>query len=198
MTSAFLPLATFALAATFSPGGATSLAASSGAQFGYLRSLPLIFGIAVALAALVAASGTGLAAVILAVPALAVAMKFAGTAYLLFLAVMILRAGAPDKASLAQAEPIGFFGGVLLLAINPKAWAMSMGVAGSFSDISDDPVVLAGTLGGVFFVAAASALTTWAVAGSLLARLLRTEFQWHLVNFVLASLLVLSIVSFWM
>lgn len=54
------------MAATISPGGTTSLATASGLQFGYVRSLPLIFGIASALALLVAVSGTGLGTIILA------------------------------------------------------------------------------------------------------------------------------------
>lgn len=197
MTNSLLPLAAFALGATFSPGGATSLATASGAQFGYRRSLPFIAGIALTLAGLVAISGTGLAAVIVAVPALAIAMKLGGSVYLLVLAVLIARAGAPGGTARAGAEPIGFFGGAMLLAVNPKAWAMALGVAGSFSDISDWPVVLAAALGGVFLIAAASSLSVWALAGSALARAIRREAHWRIVNGVLAALVVLSIASFW-
>jgi threonine/homoserine/homoserine lactone efflux protein len=66
LLQSYIPLITFAMAATISPGGTTSLATASGLQFGYVRSLPLIFGIASALALLVAVSGTGLGTIILA------------------------------------------------------------------------------------------------------------------------------------
>jgi hypothetical protein len=53
MSELLLSLVTFAVIATASPGGATTLATSSGMRFGLTRSLPLPFGIAVGLASLV-------------------------------------------------------------------------------------------------------------------------------------------------
>ncbi|MGW7620021.1 BTAD domain-containing putative transcriptional regulator [Streptomyces antimycoticus] len=62
------PLAVFALIATVTPGGATTLATASGAHFGFRRSAPLMAGIAVGLAAMAAAAAAGLGGVVLAVP----------------------------------------------------------------------------------------------------------------------------------
>lgn len=197
MTDTFLALVLFAVVSTGSPGGATSLATASGAQFGFLRSLPLIGGIALTLALLVAVSGTGLSAALLAVPSIELGMKAVGSAYLLWLAFVILKAGSPQSANLANKTPIGFVGGALLLAINPKAWAMAVGVAGSFSDIASNPFELALILGSVFAVAATMSLSLWTLAGSLLAKTLTAAWQWHLFNTAMAGLLVLSIVSFW-
>lgn len=84
-----IALATFAVIATTSPGGATSLATASGAQFGFRRSLPLIFGIAATLGTLMAVSGTGMSAMIQAVPSLELGVKMVGSAYLLWLAFVI-------------------------------------------------------------------------------------------------------------
>lgn len=159
LNDAFLALTLFAAVSTGSPGGATSLATASGAQFGYVRSLPLIGGIALSLATLIAVSGTGLSATLLAVPSLEFGMKAIGSAYLLWLALIILKAGPPQSANLADKKPIGFVGGGLLLAVNPKAWAMAIGVAGSFSDIADNPYSQALILGSVFAVAATVSLS---------------------------------------
>lgn len=197
MTDALLALILFATVSTGSPGGATSLATASGAQFGYVRSLPLIGGIAITLALLVAVSGTSLSTALLAVPSLQLGMKAAGSAYLLWLAFVILKAGPPQRASLAGKKPIGFIGGALLLAINPKAWAMAVGVAGSFSGISDNSYALTLILGSVFAVAATVSLSFWALAGAFLANALTAAWQWHLFNAIMAGLLVLSIASFW-
>jgi len=197
MTDSIPALVTFAFVATASPGGATSLATTSGAQFGYVRSLPLISGIAFTLAFLVAVSSTGLSAAILAVPSLELGMKAVGSAYLLWLAYEILRAGPPGKADLSKSRPIGLVGGAMLLMINPKAWAMAVGVAGSFSGISDNPTVVALIFGCVFAVSALMSLSIWAMAGSVLARVIKSNWQWHLFNGSMAILLVLSIVSFW-
>ena len=86
MSEGMISLTGFAVAATVSPGGATALATASGIRFGYARSLPLVIGMASSLAVLISVSALGLAAVILALPALALVMKLAGSAYLVWLA----------------------------------------------------------------------------------------------------------------
>ena len=197
MTDPIVALAIFAFVSTASPGGATSLATASGAQFGFVRSLPLIGGIAATLALLVAVSGTGLSAAILAVPSLEFGMKAVGTAYLLWLAYGILKSGSPNKASVSDMKPIGFTGGAMLLIVNPKAWAMAVGVAGSFSSISDSPYALAFIFGCVFAVAATLSLSIWTVIGTYLAKILEADWQWHIFNLVMATLIILSIASFW-
>ena len=49
---AILPLVLFVVVSTITPGGATTLATASGAQFGFRRSVPLIAGIAAGLASI--------------------------------------------------------------------------------------------------------------------------------------------------
>ncbi|MBN4066257.1 LysE family transporter [Ahrensia sp. AH-315-G08] len=198
MTDQLFALAVFAIVSTASPGGATTLATASGAQFGFLRSLPLIAGIAISLACLVAISGTGLSAALVAVPSLRFIMKTAGTVYLLWLAFVILRAGPPDTANLTKRKPIGATAGAMLLTVNPKAWAMAVGVAGSFSGIAESPYVVAGIFAGVFAVAASLSLSFWTLAGSLVAQIIKSDWQWHLFNLVMAALLVASIIPFWL
>lgn len=197
MSESIIPLIGFAVAATVSPGGATSLATASGIRFGYVRSLPLVIGMATSLAVLISVSALGLAAVILALPSLALAMKVAGSAYLAWLALLIGRAGAPDTASKKVEQPFGAASGMMLTLVNPKAWAMALGVAGSFAEVASDPVtlviILAATFGGCGFIA----LSSWTLFGAMLARLLRTERQWRVVNAILALMLLISIATFW-
>ena len=194
---ALLSLILFAAVATLSPGGATTLATACGIQFGYLRSLPLVAGIACGLATLVASASVGLGAVLLAVPALSLAMKIVGSVYLLWLAWKIGRSGSPDRGAVDDARPIGFVGGYLLLLINPKAWAMAFGASASFSTVADNPAELALIMGSVFVVAASLSLSLWSAGGALLARIIRTDFQWRVLNIFLAVLLALSILPFW-
>jgi len=193
---ALLPVAMFALVATVTPGGATTLATASGAQFGVTRSLGLIVGIGLGLASLGAAAALGLASLILAYPATALALKLAGTAYLLWLAVRIARSGPPGEAT-AMTAPIGLLGGALLLWLNPKGWASALGAAAAFSEVADGPIELAVVMAGCFFAAAVLSLLLWSGAGTLLARLLSTPGQWRVVNGFLGLALALSIVQIW-
>jgi threonine/homoserine/homoserine lactone efflux protein len=197
MPDSILPLVIFAAISTLSPGGATTLATASGAQFGFRRSLPLLAGIAAGLATLAAAAAAGLASLMLAAPSLQLAMKLAGSAYLIWLAWKIGRSGPPARKS-DLAVPTRFWGGAGLLLLNPKGWAMALGAAASFAMLASGPLHLALLLGTTFGLAAGLSLSLWCVAGLLLARLLTRPWQWRLVNGLLGLLLAASIIPMWL
>lgn len=190
------PLAFFAISATFSPGGATTLATASGARFGLRRSIPLLIGMTAGLAALGAAAGLGLAGLVLAAPIAEQVLRLAGSGYLIWLALRIARGGPPGEAE-ATAHPISLFGGAALVQLNPKAWATALGAAALFAESAASPVALALTLATMLGLFGATSLTLWCVAGGLLARLLTTRSQWTFVNVALAFLLVLAVVQMW-
>jgi threonine/homoserine/homoserine lactone efflux protein len=201
MIETLAPMLLFVAVAALSPGGATTLATASGLRFGYRRSLPLIGGIAAGMAALSAASAIGLASLMLSVPSLQLAMKVIGSAYLLWLAWKIGRSGPPKMPTAATADlarPTSFIGGICLLLLNPKGWAMTLSAAASFAALARTPWQLAMLLSGAFCVAAILSLSLWCLTGSLLARLLRTERQWRVLNVTLGLLLAASIVPMWL
>ena len=192
-----LPLALFVVVSTITPGGATTLATASGAQFGFRRSVPLMTGIAMGLASLAAAAAVGLGGLLLGVPSLQTAMRLAGSAYLLWLAWKIARSG-PSNLRADMGVPTSFLGGACLLWLNPKGWAMALGAAASFAALASGPLQLAVLLGSAFGLAAAVSLSLWYLAGLLLARLLRTDRQWRVLNAGLGLLLVASILPMWL
>jgi threonine/homoserine/homoserine lactone efflux protein len=191
-----LPLIVFVIIATVSPGGATALATASGAQFGFRRSIPLIVGIALGLATLAAASAAGLAGLFMALPSFQIVLKAAGSAYLLWLAWNIMRAGKPNLDAKKE-KPISFVNGILLLWLNPKGWTMTLGAAASFAALASSPAKLAALLGASFGISALVSLSIWCVAGLMLARLLRTEMHWRVANVLLGLLLAASIIPIW-
>jgi len=197
VTDSLLPLVLFVLTATITPGGATTLATTSGAQFGFCRSIALMAGISTGLAALAFMAGAGLSGFLTAAPSLQWVMKFAGTGYLLWLAWKIGRSG-PPHLRVELATPLGFVGGAALLWMNPKAWAMVTGAAASFAALAVHPFQLALLLGSAFGLAAAVSLSIWCYAGLVLARLLRTARQWHAVNATLGVLLAASVIPMWL
>jgi threonine/homoserine/homoserine lactone efflux protein len=154
-------------------------------------------GIAVGLASMAAAASAGLATLLMKEPSLQLVMKTIGSAYLLWLACKIARSGSPhQRAELAR--PTSFAGGAWMLWHNPKGWAMTLGAAASFAALAPGPFQLALLLGLTFGAAAAASLSLWCVAGSLLARLLRSERQWQLLNTILGVLLAASILPMWL
>ena len=198
MSELLLSLLTFAVIATASPGGATTLATASGMRFGLARSLPLLFGIAVGVASLVGVVAGGLGSLVMSWPALQFWLRLFGSAYLLWLAWTIGRRGAPNPGGAQRERPIRFVGGFLLLWSNPKGWTLAVGAAGAYTALADNPVRLGLLLAAVFGIAAIVSLLLWCSGGQVLARLLKTERQWRAVNIALALLLVASILPMWL
>ncbi|MDW6022518.1 LysE family transporter [Mesorhizobium sp. BAC0120] len=198
MSALLLSLLLFTAVTTITPGGATTLATASGLQFGFRRSIPLIAGIVVGLASLAAAAGGGLAALIAAAPALRLAMRLVGTVYLLWLAWKVGHGGPPVLDGKRSTKPMGFLTGLLLLLLNPKAWATTLSAAASYSGLAASPVRLAAVVGAVFGISAVASLSLWCLGGSALARRLRTDRQWRVLNLVLGVLLALSTVPIWL
>ena len=190
------PLLLFVSVATITPGAGNTLATTSGARFGFRRSIPLITGLAAGLGTLAAASAAGLAGLLLAAPFLQTGMKTLGSVYLIWLAWQIGRRGAPSQGS-GSVGPTSVFGAACLLWINPKGWAMTLGAAASFAMLASGPAQLAVLLGATFAISATLSLCFWCVAGSLLSRKLRTDRHWRVFNMTMAVLLVVSVVPMW-
>ena len=190
------PLIVFAFAAAITPGGATALAMTSGVRFGFRRSLQLLTAIVIGMATLGAASSLGLASLVHAAPALELAVRAAGTIYLLWLSFSIARSGPPESDT-GMSQPLGLLAGILLLWLNPKAWAVTVGAAATFGGVGYEPAERAILLATAFGTAAAVSMAVWCTTGVLLAKLLRTPRHWKVVNFALATLLAATVIQMW-
>ena len=78
----------------FTPGPNNIMLLSSGLTYGFRRTLPHIAGITIGFAFMVGAVGLGLGAVFIAYPVLQTILKYAGAAYLVYLAAVIAMSGA--------------------------------------------------------------------------------------------------------
>jgi threonine/homoserine/homoserine lactone efflux protein len=191
-----LPLIAFAAVAMVTPGATTTLATASGAHFGFRRSLPFMIGVTIGVIAMATAAAAGLASLLLAMPSLELAMKLAGSVYLLWLAVKIGRSGPPHLNG-SIARPTSFLGALWIQLQNPKGWAVTLAAAASFSELARNASELAALLGAVFGILGLLSLMLWCVAGLLLARLLRHDWQWRALNIALALALAASILTMW-
>lgn len=197
MPDPLLSLVLFAIVATGTPGAATALATASGVRFGFRRSIPAMAGCAFGLSSVAATAAAGLGALLQAAPTLQLAMKVAGSAYLLWLAWRIGRSGSPRRADAADA-PAGFVSGVLLLWLTPKGWSTSLAAAASFAALGAGPLGFALLLAATLGLTAAVSLCLWCAAGLVLARTLRTDRQWRMVNAGLGLVLAISVLPMWM
>ena len=79
----------FGAVMAFTPGPNNVMVLSSGLTYGIRRTLPHIAGIAIGVSFMVAAMGVGLGAIFTAYPVLQTILKYAGIAYLIYLAFVI-------------------------------------------------------------------------------------------------------------
>ncbi len=126
--------AVFFLMATPGPGVMTT--AGFGAAYGFNASLRYVLGLFIGTNLVMLAVMTGLAAIILSLPWLRNVLMLAAVAYLLYLAARIAFAGA-RVAFMEAKSPPGVTGGLLLQAINPKAYAVNTSLITGFNYAPD-------------------------------------------------------------
>ncbi|MCE0801525.1 LysE family translocator [Buttiauxella sp. A2-C1_F] len=198
METLFLSMLGFLWVAAITPGPNNMLLTSSGANYGFLRTIPLMIGIMLGMQCILLLVAFGVGSLILLYPALHLILKVAGSAYLLWLAWKIgtatyerLETDAPPP------EPIPFWQGGLLQVINPKAWLMALGAVASFS--------LAGSqyLHSVALISIGIALVNivagmiWIAFGSLIGTLLRSRRAWTLFNVFMGLLTAACVLLIW-
>lgn len=191
----WLALIAFSIASAGSPGPNNVLLWASGAAFGFRPTMPHIVGTALGIGVLAVIAAAGLAAIMSAVPTLAVVMKIAASAYLLYLAWQVAGAHALERGELAR--PMSVVQAAVFQAINPKGWIFALGAIAAFRP-AELPVVpgsllVAATMTAIVIPTAA----LWAAAGGWLGRLLDGERSRRVVNSGLAALLAVSVVSIW-
>ena len=190
-----MPLVGFSLVSSVTPGPNNILLWASGAQFGFVRTLPHVVGTAVGLGAMAVAVAAGLGAIVTSVPEVAFGMKIAGSAYLLYLAYQIAGANALQRGVVAR--PLGLLQAAAFQAINPKAWIFALGAITTFRP-ADLPILLGGTLVAVtMMVVILPSAALWAGGGEVLSRMIEGQAARRLVSVILAAVVVATVVAVW-
>ena len=190
-----LALIGFSLVSSITPGPNNVLLWASGAAFGFRRTLPHVLGTALGLGSMALAAAAGIAALVTAVPVLAVVLRVVGSAYLLYLAWQIWRSGTLASAVLAR--PLGVRGGAAFQLVNPKAWVFALGAVTTFRP-TDLPIVAGSLLvAAVMMLVILPAAATWAGAGGAMSRLLAGQRTRRPVTIALAAMVALTVVLVW-
>ena len=182
----------FAIVMFFTPGPNNIMVLSSGLTYGFRRSLPHIAGIAFGIAFMVAATGLGLGAVFVAWPILQTILKYAGIAYLIYLAWVIAMSGPVKPGQDNQAAPMTFWGAALFQWVNAKGWVMVIGIITAYSAVATFPWNIA-VQAALMFIMGALSSVLWALFGSALRPVLTSTRAVRAFNIVMALLLLASL-----
>ncbi|HUL64943.1 MAG TPA: LysE family translocator [Burkholderiaceae bacterium] len=189
-------LVVFALVGSFTPGPNNAIATLTGANFGMRAAVPHILGVPFGFASMLLAAAGGVAAVLLTHPVAAEAIRWLGTAYLLWLAWSLMRASESNAlASGPFALPLSFSQAALFQYLNPKAWMLAAATAGAFM-AGDGPFVRGALAAAIFAVTAFASLVVWAALGASLRAWLAQGSRLRAFNVVMG--LSLAITALWM
>ena len=190
-----LALVGFSFVSTVTPGPNNVLLWASGATFGVRASLRHVVGTAFGIGAMALVVAAGLGALVTAIPEVALVMKLAASAYLLYLAYQVAGAHALERGVLGR--PLGLVQAAAFQVVNPKAWIFALGAIAAFR-----PAGLSALAGSVL-VALTMAIVViptaavWAAAGGALAGWLAADRAGRAVSVALAALLAATVVFVW-
>lgn len=187
-----IPLLTYSLVMSITPGPNNIMLTASGANFGYRRSLPQILGVSAAQVPQVFLACLGLGAAFQAWPVLHQTLRIAGAVYLVVLAWKLAGSAVGRKD---MERPLSFWQGMSFQLLNPKGWVKAITVATVF--MPPGLGLLAGSaLVTVISIAINLPCTSmWALFGVAIRQLLTRPFHRKLFNAMMASSLVVLAIT---
>ncbi|MEI2296516.1 LysE family translocator [Ensifer sp. MJa1] len=186
-----LALFLFAFTTSITPGPNNMMLFASGVNFGFFRTVPHMLGIGVGFFVLLIAVGFGLGALLHSVPLLYTALKFAGGAYLVWIAWKIGTSRSLGEGK-AGAKPMTFLAAAAFQWVNPKAWVMAVSAMATYTS-SDSYLFSVLVVGLVFALVNVPSVSTWAGFGSALRQWLSEPSRLKRFNITMAVLLVVSL-----
>lgn len=188
----FLALASFAFVTVITPGPNNLMLMTSGANFGFHRSVPHMTGVALGLPIMIVPVGLGVTQIFDAWPVSYTILKVASVLYMLWLAWKIAHATPPDGTAKSASKPLTFLQACAFQWVNPKAWTMALGAITLYASGRDLAAILwvSGTYVGVAIIST----TTWVTLGQQLRRLLNRPDRLRLFNWAMATLLLASLI----
>jgi threonine/homoserine/homoserine lactone efflux protein len=182
----------FATVMFFTPGPNNIMVLSSGLTYGFRRTVPHIAGIAIGFAFMVGAVGLGFGTIFIAYPVLQTILKYAGAAYLIYLAAVIAMSEPVTPGQDNRRGPMTFWGAAMFQWVNVKGWVMVIGTITVYAGIARFPwnivmqVVLSLLLGMM-------STSIWTLSGSSLRAFMTSPRAVRAFNIAMAVLLLASL-----
>jgi threonine/homoserine/homoserine lactone efflux protein len=188
----FLALLIYAFVTSVTPGPNNFMLLASGVNFGFVRTIPHMIGIASGFFLLLVAVGFGLGALLTAYPPLHLALKIAGGAYLLYLAWRIAISRSMGKEGKVGAKPMSLFSAAAFQWVNPKAWVMALTAMAVYSN-PDRPFLSVWIIAAAFAIVNLPSVSVWAGFGVALRGFLADPVRLKWFNIAMGVLLALTL-----
>ena len=188
----FIAFVLFFAVMWLTPGPNNIMLLSSGLTYGFRPTLPHIAGITLGFAFMIGTVGLGLGTIFIAYPVLQTILKYAGVAYLIYLAGAIAMSGpvAPDQDN--RRGPMTFWGAALFQWVNAKGWVIVISTITAYAAIAVYPWNIAIQVA-LSLILGAVSCTAWALFGSSLRPILTSPGAVRAFNIAMAALLLASL-----
>ena len=186
----FLALISFYFVMYVTPGPNNAMVLTSGIKFGYLKTVPHMSGITIGHALQTVLVCIGLGKIFQLFPEIQNILKIICIIYLLYLGYKII--GSFSKIKEDNSRPLKFYEAALFQLVNPKAWTISTMVASGFLP-KDEKLITA-----ILFISITAliicpiSISVWAVFGSGIRNLVKSNKKKSFVEYFLAILLLIT------
>lgn len=191
----FPALLTFAFVTVITPGPNNLMLMTSGANYGLRRSVPHMIGVGLGFPMMIVPVGLGVMQAFDLWPPSYQVLKGLSVVYMLYLAWKIANAAPPKEAgthAIAGGKPLTFLQAAAFQWVNPKAWSMALSAITLYAASRDLSAIL--WVAGTYVGCGVISTSTWTILGQQLRRLLRNPARLRLFNWVMAGVLVASLV----
>tara|TARA_B100001121_G_scaffold239165_1_gene213024 strand:- start:534 stop:1124 length:591 start_codon:yes stop_codon:yes gene_type:complete len=188
-------IALFWFVAAYTPGPNNVVASYSGFNFGIIKTLPHIFGVTLGFTSLVLFLTIGLINVFKLFPIIQVVMKYLGTLFLIYLAYKIATSTASDDTK--RENPVKFIETFFFQYLNPKGVTVAIIVVSTYVELGDNYINYATQVVFLAFLFSSTSITLWTFIGKFLRKFATNEKFIKYFNYAMSSLLLLSIITFY-
>lgn len=186
-----LALILFAFVSTITPGPNNLMLMSSGANFGFKRTIPHMLGINFGFSFMVLLVGVGLLQLFDAYPISYNILKVVSVIYLLYLSFKIATSTSLSGEQKDEGSPFTFIQAAAFQWVNPKAWTMALTSTSVYSPSQNIQSITIVAL--VFGIVNFPSVSCWIFLGQRVSVLLSSVTRLRAFNFTMAGLLVLSL-----
>ena len=190
-----LSITLFGIVAAFTPGPNNFVAFYSGFNFGILRTLPHIIGVTLGFPFLLLCLALGLINIFKLYPLIQEILKYLGTLFLIYLAYKIAFSKSSEDGR--TENPVKFLETFLFQYLNPKGVTVAIIVVSTYVELGENYFNYATQVITLAFLFSITSITLWTFIGKFLRKFATNDKFIKSFNYVMSSLLLLSIVTFY-
>ena len=176
------------------PGPNNSILTASGIKFGFIKTIPNIFGIPTGHGIQLALVCFGLGSLFVEFPFLLNLLKYVGASYLLYLAWRMF-GSLNIRIEENKSSPLKYYEAILFQFVNPKAWVICITAVSLFYPEKEN--IFIGTLFMVLMstIINIPSISIWAFGGSIIRKYLSNDKLKKIIELLLAVLLIGTAIS---